>query len=228
MTERILGALVIAMAASFLGCVGVGQPSPPIRHWVLSSLPGIPEIVEGDRSVAVGPIELPVQLDRSNVVLLEGANRLLVLPLDQWGEPLESGIARVIAENLTLSIPGLKGATFPWTGGGQTDAQLLLFVTRLDLRRGKAVELIVTWLLSFPGEAEARVVRTFSHREPVDSDKVEAMVAALSRSLEQLTIDVIPTIEREVPIRPRAGPGAADDRVPLDEGPLRLRAASRQ
>lgn len=211
MTDRILSALAITIAASFLGCLGVGQPSPAIRYWVLSALPGVPEIAERDRSVAVGPVELPAQLDRSNVVLLESANRLMVLPLDHWGEPLERGIARVLAENLTLSIPGLKAAVFPWSGGGQTNAQLQLFVTRLDLRRGEAVELIVTWLLRFPGEADPRVARTFSHREAVDSDEVEAMVAALSRTLEKLTANIVTLVDREVPVRDRAAPRAGQD-----------------
>ncbi len=207
MNTRMLGVVAIAAASFSLGCWSVvGQPSPPIRHWVLNSSPGLPEIAETDRSIAVGPIELPTQLDRTNVVLLEGDNRLVVLPLDHWGEPLEQGIARVIAENLTLKIPGLKGVVWPWSGGGSTDAQLQLFTTRLDMRRGESVELVVTWLLLLPGESNARAARTFTDRQPVEDDGVEELVAALSRSLEGLTAAIIPIVDREIPARPRGVP----------------------
>ena len=217
MSHRILAAFLLALAAALSGCFSVGKPSPPIRYWVLSSPPGMPELGEGDRSVAVGPVELPTQLDRTNVVLRTGENRLEVLPLDQWGEPLEKGAARVIAENLTLEVPGLEGVVFPWSGGGETDARLQLFVRRLDLRRGEAVELIVTWLLRLRGEADARLVRTFSDRQPVEGDEVGLLVAALNRSLEKLAAELTPVVAQEVARRDRSVPKSVD--APPGAGP---------
>ena len=53
-------------------------------------------------SIGVGPIRIADYLSRPQIVSTHGTNRLSLSEFDRWGEPLDSGITRVMVENIAL------------------------------------------------------------------------------------------------------------------------------
>src|SRR3546814_11447622 len=55
---------------------------------------------EEDAVIAVAPVTLPAYLDRPDIVTRSTDNRLELADFDDWAEPLDDNITRVLAENL--------------------------------------------------------------------------------------------------------------------------------
>ncbi|MGH0033585.1 MAG: PqiC family protein [Myxococcota bacterium] len=192
--RAMLASGVVLLVAWSSGCFGTTVRNEPIRYWVLDSLPGPPGTDGPRRVLGIGPVDLPAHLDRPGIVTREGENRLRVASLDQWGEPLKRGVKRVLSENLSVLQPGLKTLSFPWKGPVEPEIQLALSVTRLDARRDREVELLVSWVLRSTRDSKELVLETSWIKEPTTSDGVEGVVAALGRALERLSRELDPAL----------------------------------
>lgn len=200
-------AVVAGLAAA--GCLG-GRSGPAMRFWVLDALPGPPPAGGERRTLGVGPVEIPVHLDRAGIVTREGENRMKVAAFDQWGEPLARGIQRVVAENLSLLAPGLETVPFPWVGPVVPELQLALSVTRFDARRGGEVELLGSWALTRTADGSQVSAGSSFLREPVEGDGIGAVVAAMSRALADWSRQILPAVQA-VPAAAAPAPAEAAD-----------------
>lgn len=60
--------------------------------------------------IAVGPVKIPDYLNRPQIVSINKHGMLSFAEFDRWGESLDSALARLINENLTLALPRNNGA----------------------------------------------------------------------------------------------------------------------
>lgn len=74
------------MAAIGTGACRVPRASAPPRYWMLTPVEGDVTDAPVERTVGVGPVELPAYLDRAGVVTRAGP-RLQVATFDMWGQP---------------------------------------------------------------------------------------------------------------------------------------------
>jgi uncharacterized lipoprotein YmbA len=158
--------------------------------------PAVPEraITGASPSVAIASPSLPGYLDRQQLVGRGAGGELLMNPNHLWGEPLDSGIARVTAANLgrlknSLNIQPVKSFV-------SLDYQSLLElrITRFepDATTGDIV-LECTWKLQ-PVNGPVATTRAFTTRVPLDAadplgsqtGRVQAMNEALARLARQI------------------------------------------
>src|SRR5262245_1734462 len=97
-----LAALVLAANALALsGCRAVTDAT---KFYALSSLPPAPgdpaPTALSTAGIGVGPVLLPGYLDRPQVATRGGDDELEISMYHRWAEPLERGIAEVLAANL--------------------------------------------------------------------------------------------------------------------------------
>ncbi|WP_034642142.1 PqiC family protein [Desulfovibrio inopinatus] len=96
-------------------------------------------------SVGVGPVRVASYLDRDSIVTRNSANQLHVAEFDEWAEPLQDGLANVVAENIQGLICTQPITVHPWPIGISPAYQVTIQVQRLDGTLGKDVTLQATW-----------------------------------------------------------------------------------
>jgi uncharacterized lipoprotein YmbA len=83
--------------------------------------------------VGIGPINLPEYLQRLPIVYSMETNHLFLSSSDQWSEPLDRAISRVIADNLSRLDSSRYTMRFPWHLG--TEPQLAIRISLIQLNR---------------------------------------------------------------------------------------------
>jgi uncharacterized lipoprotein YmbA len=100
-------ACVALICASLIGCA-----STPTRFYTLSAnlspgaqAPGI--------AVVVGPVSIPAQVDRPQMVIAEAPNRVRLEEYNRWASPLGDAIAAAVVENLSTLLGTPQVTLFP-------------------------------------------------------------------------------------------------------------------
>jgi uncharacterized lipoprotein YmbA len=157
----------------------------------------VPErsITGASPAVAIASPALPGYLDRQQLVSRSGDGELLMNPNHLWGEPLDSGIARVTAANLgrlknSLNIQPVKSfVTLDY------QSLLELRITRFEPDASGNVVLECTWKLQ-PVNGPVATTRAFTTRVPLaaaadplgsQTGRVQAMNEALARLARQIS-----------------------------------------
>jgi uncharacterized lipoprotein YmbA len=193
------GRLCAVLAAVLLlaGCM----QSPPTRFYTLSSVLAVPgeatSTPTGKLTIAVGEVALPEYLNRPQLVIRDGSNRVTVADLDNWIEPLQGLFARTLAENLSILLGTDDVLTLPQRRPFRPDYQVDVGVTRFDVdAAGNAVLDARWWVLGGRAENVLHSGRT-TLVEPVPSAERAAAAGALSRALGTLSREIADAIATE-------------------------------
>jgi uncharacterized protein len=151
-------------------------------------------------SVGVGPVIMPGYLRRSQIVTRTG-DQLDVAMFHRWAEPLEDGIARVLADEISARVPTDRIVMFPWRGvvARAIQYQVVVVVMRLDGRRGGDITLDTRWRILGKDGAELAFRRS-TMSETAAGPGYQAMIAAMTRALDALGQE----IAAEIRTMPRA------------------------
>ena len=181
-----------------LGCTGTTQKA---RFYKLNSLTG-PEstaTVHGTRggvALGIGPIKFPDHLDRPEIVTRTSSNAIQLAEFDRWAGSLEKDFSRILAENLSILLSTDYIFMFPFTQATPIDYRVAVEVVRFDGQLGKNATLIARWSVVEEGEKKSlKSVRRSSITRPADGKSYEAMVAALSRTVEEFSREIAETIK---------------------------------
>jgi uncharacterized lipoprotein YmbA len=177
-----------------LALAGCGSPLKE-RFYTLSPS-GVPESAGSASSyrVAVGPATVPAVVDRPQLVLRTGANRVTLAEQSRWAEPLKESIPRVIAGNLALLLDGVQVAAYPQSAAAATDYRVLLDIQRFDSVLGDAATLEVLWTVIAAAGGPA-ITRRSLIREPAGGTDYDALVAAHNRALSAVSRDIAAAIQ---------------------------------
>jgi len=138
-------------------------------------------------SVGVGPVIMPGYLRRNQIVTRTGEDQVHVAIFHQWAEPLEDGIARVLAEEIGARVPTDRIVMFPWRGvvARAIQYQVVVVVMRLDGRRGGDVSLDTRWRI-LGNDGTELAFRRSTLTETAGGDGYESMTAAMTRAVDAL------------------------------------------
>lgn len=181
----VVGALVGALVAA--GCT---LRSVPPKTYVLSSAspPASPADGRGP-ALGIGPMTLPVYLDRPSIVVRAGGDEVRLSSDHHWAEPLKDGVARVVAANLATMVPTEAVAVFPWRAPWTVKYRVTMEILRFDGPLGGPVVLNARWrLLDADGKEIALKAVTLS--EPAADGSYAALVASQSRLLATVSRDI--------------------------------------
>jgi uncharacterized protein len=134
--------------------------------------------------VGVGPVTVPGYLDRNQIVVRTGTDQVQISTFHRWAEPLEDGVARVLAEEIAVRVPTERVVLFPWRGvaARTIQYQVVVAVLRFDGRQDGNVTLDARWrILARDGQELA--LRRSTVVQDVESAGYEPLVAALGRAL---------------------------------------------
>lgn len=176
--------------------------TPPSTFYTLSALPTDEQIPADGLAIGLGPVSLPVFLDRPQIVSRETDNRLKVDELHRWGGTVQDDFLRVWSENLALLLGTSRILIFPSEIRFALDfriaAEVLAFEQGAD---GQAV-LRVRWMVMDGRTDEVLLVRQQTYRERIAAPgDTNAMLAALSATVGDFSKDVASAL-RALPRQP--------------------------
>jgi uncharacterized protein len=176
-----------AVCALIILTPGCGA-TPASRFYTLSAA-AAPAAPSSNLSVAVGPVSVPAMVDRPQIVVTTGPNQVRVEEFDRWAAPLQSGIARVVAENLVAMLGTPRVMLSSQILGADADYRAVIEVQSFDSAPGEAAVLNAVWTVRRARDGKAETGRTTA-REAVQEKSYDALAAAHSRALTRLSRDI--------------------------------------
>lgn len=142
------------------------------------------------------PVRVPEYLERTALLLPQGANGVQPTFNKRWAEPLSSSVPRVLAQDLNT----LRGQGSVWTSPvpdqlvvqGQLRVEVLAFDVRPD---GAAVTLKARWSTADADASAAPQSRLATITVPNQANDADALVSAHRLALWQLAQAIAPTLE---------------------------------
>jgi len=185
---------VIIIFLLFLFASGC-QQSPRKHYYLLSATPTQNQNDAITQTIGLGPIELADYLDRSYIVRNRDTNRLQLADNDHWGEPLEKGIARVLAINLMNRDSTRLVEHFPWRSDVTPALSVRLNIYDLQLINGAAT-INASWKLIDNSTktvlSQQRFVRSKSSGESASqiTKAYSELLAELAEEMNQALITI--------------------------------------
>ncbi len=183
---RRFAAIVIPCALVILaaGCAA----TPASRFYTLSAtIP--PAAASSDLSVVVGPVSVPTVVDRSQIVVRLGPNRVWLDEFNRWASPLPADIGRAVADNLVALLGTPRVMLWSQTVSPDADYRVAIEVQRFDSAPGEAATLDAVWTVSRTKDGKLQTGRT-TVQEPAPEKSYEALAAAHSRAVARLSRDI--------------------------------------
>jgi len=181
-------AVFCAFVVTVAGCA-----SPRSNFYTLTPS-AKPAAAAASYSVAVGPVSVPSEVDRPQIVVRLAPNQVAIDEFHRWASPLPDAISRVIAENLaaTLGTPHVTVFTQPTAAGARY--RVLVDVLRLESAPGESATLDAVWTVRSTKDGTTRSGRTKAS-EPVPDREYTTLAAAHSRALGRLSADLAGAIQ---------------------------------
>lgn len=189
-TGLLVAFVVIASLAA--GCLGPGTTQSP-RLFVLTAtaVPSSDEASTSGHRLGVGPVQIPERLQRPQILTrLTAPNEIALSDFSRWAEPLEGSVARVLTENLSKLTATHQVFLYPWSKRANVNLQIEVDVLHFEGQVGEPVKLIARWRLLDSSGQELSTPRLSQYTEPTRANTIEAMVAAMSRTLGALSAEI--------------------------------------
>lgn len=195
MTHRRARIYLVTLCLATGLLVACGSP-PKERYYTLSSAAsdaGAATKALSTTSIVVGPVSLPDRVDRAQLVVSVGPNRVAILEQERWAGPLKSEIARVVAENLSHELGSARVSTYPSTTSGDTAYQVVIDVQSFESSSGDAVTIDALWTIRRTSGTGAKTGRS-TVREPAEGVGYDVLVGAHSRALAGMSREIAQAI----------------------------------
>ena len=159
------------MLGLLLGLLTACASSPPSRFYVLTPLPEADgrnsDIRGGELSIGIGPVVFPQFLDRPQLVVRDGSNRLELQEFNRWGGTLQDDFLRVWGENLGYLLDTSRILIFPSESRAPIDFRITAEVVNFEGRQGGEAILKVRWAVMDPRLEQTLASRDDLYRCPI-------------------------------------------------------------
>jgi uncharacterized lipoprotein YmbA len=182
------------------GCLG--GPSAPTNFYMLSSLSSSQAktpaaSVDADIRIGLATVVVPEYLNRNEIVVNLDNTVYRLAEFNQWAEPLNDNLTRVLAENLTnLLLNDSIDVFLAADSSIPADYRLEVDVLRLDGNLGSTVTLIAQWALLESEEDNLILMRRSKYQEPAADQTYKGLVMAKSRTIDRLCRDMAAAIKK--------------------------------
>ena len=182
------------LLATIVGATGCAKGIPPdfyVLHADTSD-----SLVGAERGVVVGvgPIELPAHLNRTQIVTRASEYQLDLSESHQWAEPLKENVSRVIAVNLSNMLESNRVFVVPRRQTISLEFQVSIDIDRFDGKLGESASLGARWTLYGSDTRKPLLSKVTIVNEWTEDGSYNALVAASSRTLRALSMEIAEAI----------------------------------
>jgi len=185
-------AVLLSLALVAAGC----GATAPARFYTLDATAAADAAPPARTTVVVGPVSVPAEVDRPQFVVQVAPNRVEIDEFNRWAAPLSEGIARVVAGDLMVLLGTPDVITGPVANFAPA-YRVTIDVQRFESVPGQAVLVDALWAVRKTAGGKARSGRTIA-RVPVQGEGFDALAAAHSRALAQVSGDIAAAIRAAV------------------------------
>jgi hypothetical protein len=197
MTNSVARILLIAFVTFTLAGCGATAPSRFYTLDLTASPEGAPD---AGTTIVVGPVTLPAAVDRPQFVVQLAPNRVDIDEYNRWAGPLDDNIARVVAGNLAVLLGTPRVARAPFTNFNP-DYRVTIDIQRFESIPGESALIDALWTVRKSADRQARSGHTLA-RVAVQDKGFDALAAAHSRALTQISRDIATAIRAEEAKKP--------------------------
>lgn len=195
-----LSIILFALGLIMGSCSPFGGTRRPTKYYVLNSLRSEATQTQAladlsDIGIGVGPIRMPLYLDRSDVVTRGSLNQVEIAEFAQWAGPLQENFGRVVAENLSVLLSTDKIGVFPFVRRESIDYFVTIDVTRFDGMPGDKADLRARWSILDSKRKESLYEMHTVVSHPPENDTTEALIAAKSFTVGDLSREIAKAIQ---------------------------------
>lgn len=141
--------------------------------------------------IEVGPVAVPAQIDRPEIVVTTGPNQVRLEAFHRWASPVQDEVARAVAENLAALLD--TGHVTLASRTLDAEYRVAVEVQRFESVLGRAATVNAFWAVHRTRDGRSRAGRTTA-REVVSEPTHAAIVAAHSRAVARLSRDIAAAI----------------------------------
>ncbi len=185
----------LMISIALMAAVTAGCSTAPSHFYTLDSTAVAGSAPATHISVMVGPVTVPEMVDRPQFVVQVAPNRVDVDEFNRWAAPLGDSIARAVAGDLATQLGTPDVVTGPFANFSPA-YRVTINVQRFDSVSGQDALIEAVWTVHKTAGGPTRSGRTVA-REPVQGDGFDALAAAHSRALAQLSGDIAAAIRAE-------------------------------
>jgi hypothetical protein len=177
-------AATIGAALALAGCAS----SPPSSFYTLTATAAAASTKMPGYGVSIGPVTVPETVDRPQLALQVSSNQVALDEFHRWAEPLASGIAQAVAENLRRLLGTSRIAAAPGVVGGPPEYRVALNVVRFESKLGNSADVDILWTIE---NASGKTIRNGRSAivQPAGAG-YDALVAAHSQALARASEDI--------------------------------------
>ena len=147
--------------------------------------------------LALGPIEVPVHLDREGIATLDGQNQLNYADNHRWAEPLTENLTKTLHANLAQLLPDQQLIDFPYRQANRPNYQLSVSIEKFGYVTDGSVVL------------KARSIIVNAKGRQLDSNHINLkrlnieqdyalIVSTMSDLLKQMAVDLATRLSEKV------------------------------
>lgn len=177
-----LAGLVAIVAAL---CAGCSSP-PKERFYTLAPAPAAMQPAAASAqprtSVAIGPVRVPDAVDRPQMVVREGPNRVEILEQQRWAGSLRSEIARALVAGIGERLPDVQVSAGDSQAARSAAYRVAIDVERFDAALNDSVSVQALWTVRQDNGTQVASGR-YSASEPTGPGAYDAIAAAYGRTL---------------------------------------------
>lgn len=194
-TSRLAGLAVVVAAL----CAGCGS-APKERFYTLAPATGATPATNAPPriSVSIGPVKVPDAVDRPQMVVREGPNRVEILEQQRWAGSLRSEIGRALAAGVGERLPDARVSAADSQAVRGAAYRVAIDVERFDAALNDSVSVQALWTVRQEGGASLASGR-YSASEPTGAGGYDAIAAAYARTLAAMS-GVIADAVRGAPV----------------------------
>ena len=184
-------ALLIAMAALALGCLG----RSPTVHYYTMSLVGNAQGDRSDLSVGLGPITLPDYLDRPQIVTRTRGSELRIDEQQRWAGGFRSNLTETLADDLRTRL----GSDLVFLDASASPSpvafQVAVDIRQFEAREGEGLVLRARWIVREKIGLDRAWTRESTIRQESSGGGVQGQIdaydAALGRLADQIAAQIL-------------------------------------
>lgn len=187
--------IAVCLVVLALASCSVLEPKPDrTRSYLLSEQPAADSAGRADLALAIGPVDLPAYLDRSEIATRIPPNKLRYSALDRWAEPLSASFARVIAADLGSALGTEDIVEFPWLLEPEVDYRVIVDVEQFERRSDGVAVLVARWQVRRGVRGETLARQRAVLEVPIDGGGTSDAVEALGRATALLAGEIAAAI----------------------------------
>ena len=203
----VVGLCLLSSVLWLLGACNLPLPkaqADQTRYYLLTPAEIRPEATDATAAVkhwvvGIRAVDVAAYLQTKSFAVRSHANEVAFLDFARWGEPLDLGVARVLAENLRAAKNVARVSLQAFRADDQRDFEVVVNINACEGSADGDVRFAATWRIPAPGGSTAAIAEGSYAATGLrwDGHDCGQLAARLSEALASLSRDIAAALPKE-------------------------------